>query len=103
MDLLQIALIFVILVVAVMLSVLGIQVFLILRDLRKSLDKIDQILGSTQVVAKNIERPVEKVASMVGVVESGVKLVEDGMNAVKAVTGGDSKKKKSSNRFFKRL
>ena len=40
MELLQIALIILILLLGIFLSITGIQVFLILRDLRKSLDKI---------------------------------------------------------------
>lgn len=43
MDLLQIALVFLILVLTVMLSVLGMQVFFILKDLSKSLDKFEKL------------------------------------------------------------
>jgi len=69
MDLLQIALIFLIILLSILLSVLSIQVFFILKDLKKSLDKIDIILGDA-------EKPVKAVADMVSAVETGVKTVQ---------------------------
>lgn len=65
MDFLQIALVFLILLLGIMLSVLGLQVFLILKDLRKSLDKIDLLL--------DIEKPVKAAVELTEVVEGGVK------------------------------
>lgn len=46
MDFLQIALIFLIILLAIFLSVSGIQVFFILKDLKKTLDNINNILSS---------------------------------------------------------
>jgi hypothetical protein len=71
MDFLQIALVFLILLLAVFLSILGIQVFFILKDLKKSLDKVDLILGSAQETAQNLEKPVKAVAE---VAETGAKV-----------------------------
>ncbi len=90
MDILQTALVLLILVVAISLGVLGFQVFLILKDLRKSLDKIDQILGSGERVVRNVEKPVAAVASAVESVSRVVK------SSPKPVT-------KPAKRFFKRL
>lgn len=44
MDLLQLALIFLIVLLGVFLSVTGVQVFLILRDLSKALDNLNDVL-----------------------------------------------------------
>lgn len=63
MDFLQIALIFLILLLSVFLAITGIQVFLILRDLKKALDKFNNILKTGENLAEDIERPVEAVAS----------------------------------------
>lgn len=44
MDLLQVGLIFLIALLAVFLTITGFQVFLILRDIKKTLDRLNQIL-----------------------------------------------------------
>lgn len=92
MDLLQIALVFLIMLLAVFLSILGIQVFFILRDLKKSLDKIDLLLGDAHQVAQNIEKPLQAAASVAQAVENGVKIAK---NVV-------AKSNKPAKRLFKR-
>ncbi|MFH0937459.1 MAG: hypothetical protein V1808_04160 [Candidatus Daviesbacteria bacterium] len=62
MDLLQIVLVFFILLLAVFLSILGVQVFYILRELKRSLDKIDRLLGDAHQVASGVAVPVAKAA-----------------------------------------
>lgn len=52
MDLLQIALIFLIVLLGVFLSVTGVQVFFILRDLRKALDNLNSVLKTDDVKQK---------------------------------------------------
>lgn len=84
MDFLQLALVLLILLLGIMLSVLGLQVFLILKDLRKSLDKIDFLL--------DIEKPVKAAAELTQVVEGGVKVVKHLGN----------RSTKSAKRLFKR-
>ncbi|MBI4040068.1 hypothetical protein HY389_01800 [Candidatus Daviesbacteria bacterium] len=69
MDFLQIALVGLILLLAVMLTVLGSQVFFILKDLKKSLDKLDLILGE-------VEKPTRVAAEVAEVVEVGAKAVK---------------------------
>lgn len=86
MDFLQLALVLLILLLGIMLSVLGLQVFLILKDLRKSLDKIDLLL--------DIEKPVKAAAELTRVIEGGVKV---GVSAVKKLT-----QSKPGPRLFKR-
>lgn len=98
MDILQIALVFLILLLAILLSILGIQVFLILKDLKKSLDKIDLILGDARNIAEDIKKPIQAVASVASNVENGVRAVETGMRVVQGLV----KKKKSEQRLFKR-
>lgn len=70
MDILQAALIFLVLVLSVILSVIGLQVFFILRDLKKSLDKLDLLLGDARNFAEGIKRPVQ-------VAQTGVQLVKN--------------------------
>lgn len=95
MDLLQVALIFLILLLSILLSILGVQVFFILKDLKKSLDKIDLLLGSAQSVASNIQKPIKAVADVASVVETGVEVAKAlGEKIVQ-------RKGKPSKRFFK--
>lgn len=96
MDLLQVALVFLIMLLAVLLSVLGFQVFLILKDLRKSLDKIDLLLGNAQSVAENIQKPFKAAAELSEVVETGVQ-------AAKALGNKllNERKEKPNKRLFK--
>ena len=56
MDFLEIALIFLILLLSIFLGIAGIQVFFILRDLKKALDKFN---------AEDTEKPVETVGAKV--------------------------------------
>ena len=54
MDFLQVALILLIVVLGVFLSILGIQVFFILKDLRRSLNKLDEVLNDAQNIAYDL-------------------------------------------------
>lgn len=65
MDFLQLALIFLILLLSIFLAITGIQVFFILRDLKKGLDKFNEILQTGENIAQDIERPVEVASSVV--------------------------------------
>lgn len=58
MDFLQIALIFLILLLSIFLGITGIQVFFILKDLKKALDRFNQILQTGENIAQDLERPV---------------------------------------------
>lgn len=62
MDFLQIALIFLILLLSIFLAITGIQVFFILRDLKKALDKLNAVLQTGENIAQDIEKPVATVA-----------------------------------------
>jgi len=76
MDLLQIALIFLILLLSILLSVLGIQVFFILKDLKRSLDKFELLLSNAQDVAEDVGKPLRAAADITETVETGVKAVK---------------------------
>lgn len=65
MDFLQIALIFLILILSIFLGITGIQVFFILRDLKKALDRFNTILQTGENIAEEIEKPVAAASSLV--------------------------------------
>ena len=59
MDFLQVALIFLILLLSIFLTITGFQVFLILRDLKKALDKLNNVLKTGENIAEDIVRPMQ--------------------------------------------
>lgn len=73
MDLLQVALIFLILLLSIFLAITGIQVFLILRDLKKALDKLNAVLQSGENIAEDLEKPVAAASNLVTSIGSGAK------------------------------
>lgn len=94
MDFLQAALIFLILLLSIFLAIVGFQVFFILRDLKKALDRFNKILTSSEHIVEDVEKPVEVTSSLVTGLAEGVK----------ALTGIIKKEPKSkSKRFYKRV
>lgn len=97
MDFLQIALIFLILLLSVFLSLTGIQVFFILRDLKKALDKFNAILQTGENIAADAERPVAAASNLAvqaetAAVSSAVKIIGNLIN-----------KKPKPKRFYKKV
>ena len=84
MDFLQIALIFLILLLSIFLAITGFQVFFILRDLKKALDKFNRMLKTGEHIAEDIEKPIEATSGLV-------------TNLVKKVS------KPKSKRFYKKV
>lgn len=64
MDYLQIALVFLILLLSIFLGITGIQVFFILRDLKKALDKFNSILQTGENIVEDVERPVAAASNL---------------------------------------
>lgn len=85
MDLLQIALIFLILLLASFLTFTGIQVFFILRDLHLALKRLNKVLETSEEIAEDIEKPVAAASA----------------KALGGIVKRDSKPK--SKRFYKKV
>ncbi len=73
MDLLQIALIFLIILLSIFLAITGFYVFLILKDLKKALDRLNKVLQTTDEITQDIEKPVAAASSLMDSLSSGVK------------------------------
>ncbi len=67
----QILLFLVILVLTILLVVLGIQVSLILRDVRKTVSKANKVLDNTGEITKSISAPVSSLSSIIMGIRSG--------------------------------
>ncbi|MBI2196255.1 hypothetical protein HYU45_01440 [Candidatus Daviesbacteria bacterium] len=72
MDFLQVALIFLILLLSIFLSITGIQVFFILRDLKRALDQFNAILQTGENIAQDLEKPVAVASKLATSAEVGV-------------------------------
>ena len=108
MDFLQIALIFLILLLSIFLAITGIQVFFILRDLKKALDKFNNMLQSGENIVEDsprssprgeagaggagIEKPVEEASSLISSITAGAK----------SLTAIAKSSKPKAKRFYKR-
>lgn len=57
-DAVQAVLLFVIVLLTIILIVLGIQVFFILKDFRKTVVKANRILDTTEEITENISQPL---------------------------------------------
>ena len=95
MDFLQIALIFLILLLSIFLAITGIQVFFILRDLKKALDKLNNVLQTGENIAEDIERPVAAASNLV--TSAGAQAVSEAAKALRKVI------KPKAKRFYKKV
>ncbi|SRR6266403_2032852 len=64
-DSVQLILLLVIITLTLLLVVLGIQVFYILRDLRKTIKKTNKILENADAITEGIEGPISAISSLV--------------------------------------
>lgn len=60
MDFLQFALIFLIVLLGVFLTITGLQVFFILRDLKKALNKLNEILFESGETVEKVRESIKK-------------------------------------------
>lgn len=63
-DSVQLVLLVVIVVLTLLLVILGVQVFLILRDLRRTIAKTNKVLDTAESITENIEGPLSALSSL---------------------------------------
>jgi len=93
MDLLQAALI---LLLSIFLAITGMQVFFILRDLKKALDKFNAILQTGENIAADIGKPVAAASNLV--TAGGAQVAKASAKALMKLISPKPKPK----RFYKR-
>lgn len=94
MDFLQIALIFLILLLAIFLTFTGVQVFFILRDLHEALKRLNRVLETSEDIAEDIEKPLSSAKTLMTALGKGAK-------ALGKIVKRDSKSKPK--RFYKKV
>lgn len=75
-DTVQIVLLVVIITLTVLLVVLGVQVFFILKELRKTVGKTNKLLDTSNEIAENVAVPVQSVSGIIDDVSTGTILTK---------------------------
>ncbi|MBI2622763.1 MAG: hypothetical protein HYY87_02800 [Candidatus Levybacteria bacterium] len=73
-DTAQAVLLFVVVILAVLLLILGIQVFFILRELRHTVSKANKVLDDTGTITESVSGPITTLSSIVSGVKVGAVL-----------------------------
>ncbi len=74
MDITQIILFLVLLVVATLLIVIGIQIINLLRDIKKTLTKVDNLLNDLDFLVHNFTRSTSTISQISSGLKSGLEL-----------------------------
>lgn len=83
-DTVQIVLLVVISVLTILLVVLGIQVYFILRELRRTVTKTNKILDTTEHITESVARPIDSVSTLIDGVSTGTVLTKAIQIGIKA-------------------
>ena len=70
-DSAQTALFLVIIVLAVLFVALGVQVFFILKELRRTVSKANKVLDDTSVITGSVSGPISNLSSIAGGIKIG--------------------------------
>lgn len=77
MDFISIALVFLILLLSIFLAITGIQVFFILKDLKKALDRLNKVLDVGEEIVEDLEKPVKAASNLVNALGTKAKVLKD--------------------------
>lgn len=72
----QTALFLIIIVLTFLLIVLGVQVFFILKELRKTIDKLNKVLDDTGTITESVAKPVSSLSSIAMGLKAGAKIAK---------------------------
>ncbi len=75
-DLTQVLLVVVITTLTILLSFIGIQVVFILREVRRSLEKVNKMLDDAGMITESIAHPIAGIGGMLDGLKSGAKAIE---------------------------
>ena len=92
MDSAQIILITVIVILTILLLALGVQVFFILREFKKTVSKANKVLDNTSVITQSVSAPISSLSS----IATGIKTGATFINLFKKIllSDKDNRKKK---------
>jgi hypothetical protein len=76
MDISQAVLLSVIIVLTIFLAVVGFQVFFVLKDLRKTLGKMNKLMEDTDVIVEQVRKPVESAGNLFAAIATGAGIAQ---------------------------
>ena len=90
MDTVQALLIAVMIVLTIMLITLGLQVFYVLRELRKSIHKFNRVLDNTESITESVSAPISSFSAMLTGMKGGVTIASflKGLRDRKSLSSG---------------
>jgi len=71
----QIALFLVIIVLTILLLVLGVQIFLILKDFRKTIKKANKVLDDTGQITETVSGPLSNLSGLAAGIKTGISFI----------------------------
>ena len=74
-DTAQIVVLFVVVALSALLLVLGVQVFFILKDLRKAVTKANKVLEDTSVITESVSGPISSLSTLANGMKIGASLL----------------------------
>lgn len=75
-DLSQILLVVVITVLTILLAFIGVQIIYILRELRRTIEKVNKMLDDAGMITESIAHPIAGLGGMIDGLKSGIKAIE---------------------------
>lgn len=71
LDTVQIVLLFIIVIVSLLLVILGIQVFIILKELRRTISKANSVLDHASSITQSVSGPLHSLFSLTSGLKTG--------------------------------
>jgi hypothetical protein len=87
MDSTQVILVVVVILLTILLVALGIQVFFILKEFRKTVSKANKVLDTTNSITESVSAPISSLSSIASSIKTGVSFV----NLFKKIVSSDEK------------
>ena len=75
MDIAQVALFVVIIILAILLIILGVQVFFILQEFRKTVSKANKVLEHTENITQSVSSPIAALSNLASSIKTGRSIV----------------------------
>ncbi len=94
MDIAQIALFIIIIVLTILLLALGIQVFIILREFRKTVLKANKVLDNTSIITESVSSPLSSLSGIATSIKAGASFI----NLFKKIISKDEDSEKKKKR-----
>ena len=75
-DTAQIEVLFVVVALSALLLILGVQVFFILKDLRKAVTKANKVLDDTSIITETVSGPISSLSTLTSGIKMGASLLK---------------------------